>query len=81
MKNGNSILINSTITTVGPLSIKMPVVQGGMENKFGNFPLFTLAQRKYRARTARATQRKNRPGTFPRRQSVVFCDAPSSRMR
>lgn len=35
------IVINATITTVGPLSIAMPVAEGGRENAFKNFPVMT----------------------------------------
>ena len=35
------IVINATIRTVGPLSIKMPVAEGGRENGFDNFPVMT----------------------------------------
>lgn len=35
------IVINATLTTVGPLSIKMPVAEGGRENGFDNFPVMT----------------------------------------
>jgi hypothetical protein len=33
------IVINSTIITVGPLSIAMPVPEGGRENAWGKFPV------------------------------------------
>ena len=36
-----TIVINATITTVGPLSITMPVAEGQMGNKFNNFPVVT----------------------------------------
>jgi hypothetical protein len=36
-----TIVINATITTVGPLSITLPVAEGQMGNKFNNFPLVT----------------------------------------
>lgn len=36
-----TIVIKSTIITVAPLSIAMPVAEGGLANKFGNFPLMT----------------------------------------
>lgn len=65
MKNGNSILINSTITTVGPLSIKMPVVQGGMENKFGNFPLFTVGTKEIQGKDGESYTAKEQTGYLP----------------
>ena len=37
----NDIVINATITTVGPLSIRTPVAEGAIENRFGNFPVMT----------------------------------------
>ena len=36
-----TIVINATITTVGPLSIAMPIAEGQMGNKFNNFPVVT----------------------------------------
>jgi len=36
-----TIVINATLTTVGPLSIAMPVAEGQMGNKFNNFPIMT----------------------------------------
>jgi len=36
-----TIVINATITTVGPLSITMPIAEGQMGNKFNNFPVVT----------------------------------------
>ncbi|MGH8435160.1 MAG: hypothetical protein ACRERX_11910 [Pseudomonas sp.] len=36
-----TIVIKATITTVGPLSIKMPKPEGGRENGFDNFPVMT----------------------------------------
>ncbi len=35
------IVIRATITTVSPVSISMPVAEGGRENAFGNFPVMT----------------------------------------
>ncbi|MGS5085601.1 hypothetical protein ACVC7V_03720 [Hydrogenophaga sp. A37] len=35
------IVINATLTTVGPLSIRMPKSEGGRENAFDNFPVMT----------------------------------------
>jgi hypothetical protein len=37
----HKIVINATLTTVGPLSIKMPTPEGGRENEFKNFPVMT----------------------------------------
>lgn len=36
------LVIQGKIKTVGPLSIKMPVPEGGRENEYGNFPLMTM---------------------------------------
>ena len=36
-----TIVINATLTTVGPLSITMPIAEGQMGNKFNNFPIVT----------------------------------------
>ena len=36
-----TIVINATITTVGPLSITMPIAEGQLGNKFNNFPVVT----------------------------------------
>jgi CRISPR type IV-associated protein Csf2 len=41
MKN---IIIDAVITTLGPLSITMPVAQGGRPNEFNNFPLMVRGQ-------------------------------------
>lgn len=38
----NTILIEATITTVGPLSIAMPVAEGQQENEWKNFPITAL---------------------------------------
>lgn len=37
----NTIVINATLTTVGPMSITMPIAEGQMGNKFNNFPVVT----------------------------------------
>jgi len=37
----NDIVINATITTVGPLSIRTPVAEGQQANRFENFPVMT----------------------------------------
>ena len=37
----SDIIINGTFTTVGPLSIRMPVAEGAMANRFENFPVMT----------------------------------------
>jgi hypothetical protein len=37
----NTIVINASITTVGPLSITMPVAEGLQPNRYNNFPLVT----------------------------------------
>lgn len=37
----SKVIINAKITTVAPLSIKMPVAEGARENRFGNFPVMT----------------------------------------
>ena len=37
----SDIVINCTITTVGPLSIRTPVAEGALENRFDNFPVMT----------------------------------------
>ena len=36
-----TIVINASISTVGPLSITMPVAEGQLGNKFNNFPIVT----------------------------------------
>ncbi|MDO8206747.1 MAG: hypothetical protein Q7T38_02880 [Gallionella sp.] len=36
-----TIVINATLTTVGPLSITMPIAEGQMGNKYNNFPVVT----------------------------------------
>lgn len=36
-----TIVINATLTTVGPLSITMPIAEGQMGNKYNNFPIVT----------------------------------------
>lgn len=36
-----TIVINASITTVGPLSITMPIAEGQLGNKFKNFPIVT----------------------------------------
>jgi len=36
-----TIVINATLTTAGPLSLAMPVAEGGQGNKFNNFPILT----------------------------------------
>ena len=38
---GNRVIINATIKTEAPLSIKMPVAEGARENEFENFPVMT----------------------------------------
>jgi CRISPR type IV-associated protein Csf2 len=43
MKKQN-IIIDAVITTRGPLSIAMPVAQGGRANEFNNFPLMARGQ-------------------------------------
>ena len=65
MKSNDSIIIHSTITTVGPLSIKMPVQQGGMENRFGNFPLFTVGLREAKASDGENYVQKDQTGYLP----------------
>lgn len=65
MNNSNSIIIKSTITTVGPLSIKMPVAQGGIENKFGNFPLFTVGSRQMQGKDGESYVAKEQTGYLP----------------
>jgi hypothetical protein len=65
MKSNNSIVINSTVTTVGPLSIKMPVAQGGMENRYGNFPLFTIGSREVQGRDGERYMDKEQTGYLP----------------
>ncbi len=65
MNNSNSILINSTITTVGPLSIKMPVAQGGIENRFGNFPLFTIGAKEVQGKDGESYTAKEQTGYLP----------------
>ena len=37
----NDIVIHCSITTVGPLSIRTPVAEGALENRFSNFPVMT----------------------------------------
>ena len=37
----NDIVINATISTVGPLSIRVPVAEGSIANRFLNFPVMT----------------------------------------
>ena len=37
----NDIVINATISTVGPLSIRVPVAEGSIANRFQNFPVMT----------------------------------------
>ena len=39
-----TIVIDAIITTQGPLSIAMPVAQGGRANEFNNFPLMARGQ-------------------------------------
>lgn len=39
-----TIVIEAVITTQGPLSIAMPVAQGGRANEFNNFPLMARGQ-------------------------------------
>lgn len=39
-----TIVIDTVITTKGPLSITMPVAQGGRANEFNNFPLLARGQ-------------------------------------
>jgi hypothetical protein len=77
MKTSNSILINSTITTVGPLSIKMPSPRVAWRIGSATFRCSQSAQRKCKARTARTTRRKSIPATFPRQRSAVSCGALS----
>jgi CRISPR/Cas system CSM-associated protein Csm3 (group 7 of RAMP superfamily) len=36
-----TIVINATLTTVGPISITMPIAEGQIGNKFNNFPVVT----------------------------------------
>lgn len=36
-----TIVINATLTTVGPLSIAMPIAEGQTGNKYNNFPIVT----------------------------------------
>lgn len=43
MKKQN-IIIDAVITTKGPLSIAMPVAQGGRANEYNNFPLMARGQ-------------------------------------
>lgn len=38
----NTIIIDATITTVGPLSIAMPIAEGQQENEWKNFPVMTV---------------------------------------
>lgn len=37
----SDIIINGTFTTVGPLSIRTPVAEGSVANRFENFPVMT----------------------------------------
>ena len=37
----NDIVINGTLSTVGPLSIRLPVAEGSIANRFQNFPVMT----------------------------------------
>ena len=37
----NDVVIHCSITTVGPLSIRTPVAEGALENRFSNFPVMT----------------------------------------
>ncbi len=39
-----NIIIDAVITTQGPLSIAMPVIQGGRANDYNNFPLMARGQ-------------------------------------
>ena len=36
-----TIVINATLTTVGPLSITLPIAEGQMSNRYNNFPIIT----------------------------------------
>lgn len=65
MKNDHSILIHSTLTTVGPLSIKMPIEKGALENKFGNFPLFTVGTRDMQGKDGESYISKEQTGYLP----------------
>ena len=40
----NTIIIDSTITLAAPLSIAMPVAQGGRPNQYNNFPVTAVGQ-------------------------------------
>lgn len=37
----SKVIINAKITTVAPLSIRMPVAEGARENQYGSFPVMT----------------------------------------
>lgn len=39
--NNHTIVVDAVITTVGPLSISMPVPEGGRENQYKQFPIMT----------------------------------------
>ena len=65
MKAANSIIITGAITTVGPLSIKMPVQQGGVENRYGNFPLFTIGLKSATDNTGEHYLQKEQTGYLP----------------
>lgn len=65
MKTTDSIIINSTITAVGPLSIRMPVAQGGTENRFGNFPLFTVGTRQMQGKDGQSYSAREQTGYLP----------------
>lgn len=39
--NNHTIVVDAVITTVGPLSIAMPVPEGGRENQYKQFPIMT----------------------------------------
>ena len=62
------IVINATIKTVAPLSIKMPPAEGGRTGEFENFPLMT------RGVDVTATSRKQH--SFRRPHCAAFCAAP-----
>jgi CRISPR type IV-associated protein Csf2 len=38
----NTIIVEAVIKTVAPLSIALPIPAGGIENKFGQFPVMTM---------------------------------------
>lgn len=72
-----TIVINGTLTTVGPLSIAMPVAENTRTNEYKNFPLMTVGYREGGHGEAEPIRTGYLPGTTVRgflRREIVLRD-------